>query len=1184
MCFGSVCQTKAQGTSNKGTDFWLMYGNHVSGYRPNQNNWQQMAMYITSDVSTTGTVEIPGINYTLDFSVIANQVTVVQIPRSAYIGGTEGKFNKGIHLKSARPVVAYAHIYDNSVSGATLVLPTNTLGKEYYSLNFTQKANALDSYSFCAIVAVEDNTQVIVTPSVPTQGGWAAGVAQTINLNKGEVYQILGLENSQVDLTPNAQTRSYYTTGGDLTGTTIKSVAAAGQSCKRIAVFSGSGKMSIGCLSSGGAPGAADNLFQQVYPTSTWGKSFVTVPSKNRNYDIYRIFKSSPNAVVKLNGVVIPNTSFVNDFYYQFDSQQTNYIESDNAIQVVQYQVTQNRTINCTSSTGDLGDPEMIYLNPLEQTLDKITMYSTSLFNILAHYINVVIRTDDVASFTLDGVVQANNFLPVTDKPGYSYAQLEVNAGTHTLQANGGFNAIAYGFGTNESYGYAAGASLISPGIEVYDNATAVTKREAGCLNEKYDVYVSLPYQPLSILIDFDNGQPPANVPLQLAETYINNNITYYKYKIAKALLFDAVKKYQLKVTAEKPISDGCGAVDELQLEYEVVNKPISSFEVLADVACEGSVTTFTDRSQNNGADMVKWHWDFGDGQTEVRTNATPFTHTYSHGNYVAKLFVENQAGCISEVFSKNIIVYRLPTPRFAAVLPLCENQAIRFQDQSTATDGNIGTWLWDFGDGNTSTDPNPEHSYAVAGTYNVKLTVTTQYGCENSITQSINVNTLPKVDFELPDFCLADANAVFVNKSEISTNEQLTYLWNFGDPNASAQRPNTATTRNATHTYTSTGIYEVTLTVRSLSGCVVVVKKQFTVNGSIPVAAFEVQNENSLCSNAPVVFKDKSTVDFGEITKVVWYFDYANKTTPDWTDEQPNLRADLPKEYLFKYPTFNNVASKSYVVKMSVYSGGSCVNEQFKTITLYPEPVIAFAPTMEVCLEVPSVQLVANEVNERPGLGSFSGVGVSATGIFRPLSAGLGTHAVKYTFTTTYGCTLEKTQLITVNETPTIDAGEDKVILEGEKGILSAIAYGQNLTYKWSPAKGLDKDDVLNPTVTPTEDMVVYTLTVTSDKGCTQTDQVKVKMLRHLEIPNTITPNGDGVNDEWKIKHIEDYPNATVEIYDRFGQNIFKSKGYHVPFNGTYNNSPLPVATYYYIINLAIGKKPITGNLTIIR
>ena len=162
-------------------------------------------------------------------------------------------------------------------------------------------------------------------------------------------------------------------------------------------------------------------------------------------------------------------------------------IESDIPIQVVQYPVTQGKSIDCTPISGDIGDPEMIFLNPLEQTLTKITMYSTQLNQILRHYINVVIPTSGVSSFKLDGVAPVNGFNPVAGLPNYCYAQLDVGQGTHNLQADIGFNAIAYGFGNFESYGYAAGASLVSAGLQARSSVSKQLKT-VGCLNESYNL------------------------------------------------------------------------------------------------------------------------------------------------------------------------------------------------------------------------------------------------------------------------------------------------------------------------------------------------------------------------------------------------------------------------------------------------------------------------------------------------------------------------------------------------------------------------------------------------------------------------------------------------------------------------------------------------------------------------
>lgn len=84
--------------------------------------------------------------------------------------------------------------------------------------------------------------------------------------------------------------------------------------------------------------------------------------------------------------------------------------------------------------------------------------------------------------------------------------------------------------------------------------------------------------------------------------------------------------------------------------------------------------------------------------------------------------------------------------------------------------------------------------------------------------------------------------------------------------------------------------------------------------------------------------------------------------------------------------------------------------------------------------------------------------------------------------------------------------------------------------------------------------------------------------------IPNTISPNGDGINDIWDISGLENYPDATILIFSPYGQKVYESKGYAKPFDGTYNGSRLAVGVYYYIINLNTGCGVISGSLTIIR
>lgn len=86
------------------------------------------------------------------------------------------------------------------------------------------------------------------------------------------------------------------------------------------------------------------------------------------------------------------------------------------------------------------------------------------------------------------------------------------------------------------------------------------------------------------------------------------------------------------------------------------------------------------------------------------------------------------------------------------------------------------------------------------------------------------------------------------------------------------------------------------------------------------------------------------------------------------------------------------------------------------------------------------------------------------------------------------------------------------------------------------------------------------------------------------LALNNTITPNGDGINDDWILSSISNYPSSKIEIYNRYGQKVFQSRGYGTPFNGLVNGIELPSGTYYYTIELRSGCNIVKGALTIIR
>jgi gliding motility-associated-like protein len=165
----------------------------------------------------------------------------------------------------------------------------------------------------------------------------------------------------------------------------------------------------------------------------------------------------------------------------------------------------------------------------------------------------------------------------------------------------------------------------------------------------------------------------------------------------------------------------------------------------------------------------------------------------------------------------------------------------------------------------------------------------------------------------------------------------------------------------------------------------------------------------------------------------------------------------------------------------------------------------------------------------------------------------------------------------------PVVNTGGNKTINKGGQTTLNATASGDIASIAWSPSAGLSSSNTLNPIAIP-DTTTTYTLTVQTNAGCVLSASLQVIVLTPISAPTGFTPNGDGVNDTWNIKNLQYYQNSSVQIFDRYGQAVYQSKGYSKPWDGTINGRRLPMGTYYYVILLNNNTPPISGYVTIIR
>ncbi len=553
---------------------------------------------------------------------------------------------------------------------------------------------------------------------------------------------------------------------------------------------------------------------------------------------------------------------------------------------------------------------------------------------------------------------------------------------------------------------------------------------------------------------------------------------------------------------------------------------PLPTVTITGDtMICLGDSTTLT---ATGGGTYL---WTPGNSTDSIITVSPTSTAIYT-------VTVTNSGGC-KDSSSINVTVNPLPQALFN-LNPVCKNTPMIFNDASI---GSISNWNWNYGDGSSSTLQNSTYIYATCDTFSVKLMVTTNVGCRDSITKTARVNCLPVADFSFTDVCL-NQTMNFIDLSAVSGDTVSSWSWNFGDGSP------LNTIQNANRTYTSAGPHVVSLIATSNNGCKDTVIKNVNIH-PLPDANFSTTN---VCDGSIVPFNDLSTISSPDmIQSWAWNFGDGSPVYNNQTTSHP-------------YST-----KGSYSAQLVVVSNFGCADSITKTVIIHPNPVVNFRATdtsgcAPLCTSFEDLSSVTPGANMQWAWDVGDGSGVSASQNFdhcytNPSVSFVVYYSVSLTVTSDSGCfaTMTKNNYISVFPNPVADFSVEPPKTTILNPIIAVTDASAGVDF-WDWNFGdLSTSSISNPAPHTYADTGKYiiTLITSTQYGCSDTvnKTIVIEPDFVFYIPNAFSPNNDIHNKTFSGKgiFIKEYE---MLIFDRWGNLIYKTIDIDLPWDGRVKNS----------------------------
>ncbi len=464
-------------------------------------------------------------------------------------------------------------------------------------------------------------------------------------------------------------------------------------------------------------------------------------------------------------------------------------------------------------------------------------------------------------------------------------------------------------------------------------------------------------------------------------------------------------------------------------------------------------------------------------------------------------------------------------------------------------------------------------HFYNDYGTFTAKLFLQGPGGCLDSATRQVFVpNPFTDVNFAYGPPTKA-CDSVLVN-FQITPPIYSTFKLVFGDGKTDSSGNETPS-----HLYRNPSGYVPQLVMQDASGCIVGIGSGsglVTVLGAVP---FFSVSKHQFSDSGTVAFTDFTITNDG-IASETYSFGDGNTATQGTPRFNTTHFYSLPGALL---------------ASLKVVTNSNCTETYTDTIKVHetPHPIIATSGTLCAGL----IQFLGSLTNPNPETVIWAwnfGSGQTSGDQNPAVNAGAGIYNVSLKTSVAFGCSDTTSQVVTINPLPEIKGPRVVTTPVGLPVTLPFTYIGDVVTYAWTPVSFLDCSDCANPAASPIFN-TEYTVKVTDVNSCTAVDSILVKTIcnnLNYFLPNTFSPNGDGVNDVFYPRGTNVYNIQSLRIFNRWGQMVFERKNFPANsssdgWDGTFNGRPAPSDAYVYIVEVVCNNAQIVaihGDVTLVR